>query len=201
MRVALPLTLFALAVPAAGSLVTINFDSAPASIPLNFYSGQGLMTLALTNGNQGPFGGGMLVSAVPPPGAPLPASGLGITPYANLAGFMSPFEMTFSQSIDYFSLWAFDGPQAFTVQAFRFGSPVAALNVPAAPGRTAIELQFGAVGGALRIDRVLVIPVVGIGGSDPDRGPKYYDELTFNTVPAPAGASLLVGLCAFRRRR
>lgn len=186
----------------ARPLVTINFDNAPASIPQNFYSAHGLTTLALTNGNLGPAGNGTFSLTSPPPGAPLPASGMGITPYANLAGYMSSFEMAFSPALDFFSLWAFDGPQAFTVQAFRLGSRVAQLDIPAEPGRMAIELRFGSIGGAARYDRIVVNPVPGIGGSDPNRGPKYYDELMFNTIPGPGALSVLVvafGGC--RRRR
>ena len=187
----------------ARPLVTINFDAAPFNIPQNYYSSQGMSRLALINGNMGPSGDGTLSLASPPPGAPPPASGMGITPYANLAGYLSSFEMVFAPAIDYFSLWAFDGPQAFTVQAFRFGTQVAQLDIPAEAGRMAIELPFGTIGGAARYDRIVVNPVPGIGGSDPNRGPKYYDELRFNSIPGPGGLAVLatVGIGCGRRRR
>lgn len=185
----------------ARPLVTIDFDAAPSSLPQNHYSALGV-TIGLTNGNPGPTGNGTVSIVNAPAGLPSPASGKGITPYANLAGYMGPFDLTFSTAIDYFSLWAFDGPQAFTVQAFRFGSQVGVLNIPAQAGRLSVELQFGAIGSLTRIDRILINPVPGIGGSDPDRGPKYYDALSFNTIPAPGAFALAIGVpFALRRRR
>jgi hypothetical protein len=184
----------------ARDLVTIDFDLAPSTMPQSFYSAQGV-TIGLTSGQPGPSGGGEVSIVSAPGGLPAPASGKGITPYANLAGYMGSFEMIFSNPIDYFSLHAFDGPQAFTVQAFRFGSAVSTLNVPAEPGRLAIELAFGSPGSTTRIDRVVVFPVAGIGGSDPNRGPKYYDRLAYSFVPAPASLGALLGVFAFRRRR
>lgn len=185
---------------AARSLILIDFDSAPSFLPTNYFSALGV-TIKMATGSQIP--GDDLVTIVPAPaGLPAPASGRGITPYANLAGYMGAFEITFSTAIDYFSLYAFDGPQAFTAQAFRLGSQVGLLNIPAQPGRASIELQFGSIGSSTRIDRIVINPVPGIGGSDPDRGPKYYDALSFNTIPAPAAATpLLLSLFAIARRR
>lgn len=188
-------------VPAAANVVSIDFDTAPASLPQSFYSSLGV-TIGLINSNQGPFGNGTVSIVAAPAGLPSPASGKGITPYANLAGYMGSFDLSFSTAVDYFSMWAFDGPQAFTVQAFRFGSQVGTLNIPAHPSRLSVQLQFGAVGSVTRIDRIVINPVPGIGGSDPNRGPKYYDALTFNTIPAPAATlPLILTVLAVRRCR
>jgi len=185
---------------AARPLIHIDFDSAPFLLPQDFYSSQGLTTAALT-GNPGPGGGGLLSIISMPAGLPAPAGGLGIRPYANLAGFLSAFEFTFATPVDYFSIFAFDGAQAVTIQAFRLGGQVDIQNIPAQPGRVSLELTFGSIGSSTRIDRVLISPSLGIGPGDPNAGPTYYDALAFNTIPAPAAAPLSLLFIAFRRRR
>lgn len=201
MRIAASVVLVFAAAAGARPLVSIDFDAAPSALPPTYYHALGV-DIALSAGQPGPTGFGEVSIVNVPAGLPSPAAGKGITPYANLAGYLGPFELTFPQAIDSFSLWAFDGPQAFTVRAYRFGTQVGLLDIPAEPGRVSLQLMFGAVGGPLRIDRVVVNPVPGIGGSDPNRGPKYYDALQFNIVPAPGAAPvLLLGLLARRRRR
>lgn len=184
--------------------VTINFDDTPASggpIAKDRYAGQGVL-MSLDGGAIGPFGDGFLISAEPPAGLPPPAAGLGIVPYASLAAFMGDFVFDFTTPITYFSLHAFDGAQAVRAKGYRGGLLIGEFAAPAEPGRLALEMTLGSIGGSTTYDRVVIDLSHGFGPGDPAEGPRYYDVLTFNPVPAPGAASLIAGgMFAVGRRR
>lgn len=192
----IPVAAVAFTSPGLAELVHVNFDTAPDIIPLNFYPG---FTLSLSNGQPGPAGGGEVTSVPVPPGLPVPAAGRGLRPFANLAGFLGSFELNFSTPVTELSMWAFDGPQAFSVNGFRFGQLETIVNVPASPGRTSVLFSINPAGGAHVYDRIVINPTPG-NILDPLAGPTYFDELSYSTVPGP-GTLVLAGAAAILRRR
>lgn len=190
--------------PPALASITIDFDDNPVGggpIAKDRYAALGVRMSLLTA--TGLFSDKQL-TATSGDGLPAPAGGRGIVPYANLAGFLDDFVFDFTTPITSFSLYAFVGDQAVRAEGYRAGVLISEFGVPSEPRREMAELSLGAPGGPLQFDRVIMRPTLRT-AADPTllEGPKYYDLLTFDPVPAPGTAWLVAPgvMVAARRRR
>lgn len=141
------------------------------------------------------------------------ANGLAITSSTVTDTINAPFfdiEVSFSNSIDFFSIMVLDANEAFVINAFLGTTLVQSVGPTAGnlvgtfccPFNGPVHMPvLGGIGGSVLFDKIVI-------DLDETGGPEVYDNLTYHSpVPLPAALPLFLaalaglGLFGWRRRR
>ena len=184
----------------AGSLVNIDFNGlSRGTVVTNQFADLGV-TFSLLDSSRGDGPIDETLSNVY-----APASGIAIVPSESRTDPFSDIELSFAQSIDFFSILSLDSDEPLSVHGYLNDVLVQTLSRPAGRDRQVNEIILGEIGGSQRFDRVVVDVREGREGSH-FGGPELFDNLAYNTVPEPStllgmGTLALASGTLLRRKR
>lgn len=174
--------------PAEADLVEIDFDDrTPGEVVTNQYASLGV-TIATLNSPPELGGGASVVDGDPVayPGS----SGKALFPC--LDGLCYDIELNFSDPIDYFSILSLDSDEPLTVRGFFEGQEVQSEFFPSGSDLQVHMVELGGIGGATRLDRVVIDLVLGTVNTTA-AGPELYSNLRYNVVPEPTTMVIWTG--------
>ncbi len=187
---------------ANAELVHIDFnDLEPGVMVTDQYEGVRISLLGAAPGD-GP------VTRTIPSGTYAGADGIALRPSTEPGttgdGPWSDLHFIFDEPTEFFSLLALDAEEPVSATAWLGDEKVATMGYRGGSNFQVWDLTFGAVGGDMAFDRVIVDLVND--GDSWHPGPEIFDNLRFTrtaSVPTPGAVTLLAssGVLAMRRRR
>lgn len=159
-------------------LVEIDFeDISEGDIVTNQYASQGV-NFALLNTPDGYIDGPKVRDVGT---THYPPNGTGFAIYAGDGA--EPFydiKLSFSDPINYFSIYALDADEPMSVHGYFKGSRVASVSYPAGSDKQVLHVELGNLDGSQFFDKIVLDVTHGPGLSGYAGGPEYFDNLSFN---------------------